>query len=70
MAAADDVVQEILKDLDGILMLNAWETTLLRGVREKAATLIDRDAGNPPTPNGDCSGADPDCTRDGGDSAV
>jgi len=70
MATSDDVVHQVLKDLDGILMLNAWEATLLRDVREKAAALADRTAGGPGPSKPEPSGTDPDCAGNGGDSAV
>ena len=41
MDTSDDVIREILKDLDGIVTLNAWEATLLRDVKQKAAALVE-----------------------------
>ena len=70
MATSDDVVREVLKDLDGILTLNAWEATLLRDVREKAAALADRRDGGTGASKPEPSGTDPDCAGNGGDSAV
>ena len=70
MATSDDVVREVLSDLDGILMLNAWEATLLRNVREKTAALAGGSAGGPAPSKPEPSGTDPDCVGDGGDSAV
>ena len=64
MDTSDDVIREILKDLDGMTTLNAWEAALLRHVKEKVAALI-ADSGRtppksspPPRETGtDCAGA-------------
>jgi len=67
---SDDAIREVLKDLDGILMLNAWEATLLRDVKEKAASLIGDGGGRPPTSNPPPRETGADCADGGGDSAV
>jgi len=58
------VIREILKDLDGMTTLNAWEAALLRHVKEKVAALIADSRRTPPKSSPppretgtDCAGA-------------
>ena len=67
---SDNAIREILKDLDGILTLNAWEATLLRDVKEKAANLIGDGGGHTPPSNPPPEETGADCVDGGGDSAV
>lgn len=70
MGTSDEVVREILKDLDGLAMLNAWEATLLANVKEKAAALIEDSGRHPPTSKPPPHETGTDCAGDGGDSVV
>jgi len=70
MGTPDDAAQAILKDLDGLLTLNAWEATLLRGAREKAAELLGTGHPPPPPTNPPPNDTGTDCVGDGGDSDV
>ena len=40
MGTREESVREIVKDLDGLLMLNEWEVTLVRDLRQKAEALL------------------------------
>ena len=70
MDTSDDVIREILKDLDGIVTLNAWEATLLRDVKQKAAALVADSGCTPPNSSPPPHETDTDCAGAGGGWAV
>jgi hypothetical protein len=47
MAAHDEAVKEILRGLDGLVMLSQWELTLAKDMREKMERLTEP-KGTPP----------------------
>jgi hypothetical protein len=46
MAVRDEAVKEILRGLDGLVMLSQWELTLAKDMREKMEQLTE----GPPDP--------------------
>ena len=70
MGTSDDVIRKILKDLDGLATLNAWQATILNDVKEKAAALIADSGRTPPNSNPPARETGTDCAGAGGASAV
>jgi len=48
MATRDEAVKEILRGLDGLVMLSQWELTLAKDMREKMEKLADGTQDPPP----------------------
>jgi hypothetical protein len=47
MATQDEAVKEILRGLDGLVMLSQWELTLAKDMREKMERLAEAPAEEP-----------------------
>jgi hypothetical protein len=45
MATEGDGLRDVVKSLDGLVMLAEWQLTLVKDVRDKAAALRSRRAG-------------------------
>jgi hypothetical protein len=51
MADADETAREVLKGLDGLVMLAEWQLSLAKDLREKASRLVVEDGnGSPENP--------------------
>jgi len=70
MGTSDDVIRKILKDLDGIATLNAWQASLLDDAKEKAAALIADSGRTPPKSSPPPRETGTDCAGAGGGWAV
>jgi hypothetical protein len=51
MAEVDEAAREVLKGLDGLVMLAEWQLSLVKDLREKASRLVAEDGkGSPEDP--------------------
>lgn len=55
MGKRDEELWEVVKGLDGLVMLSTWETTLLKDLRDKALQIATKEPGR-----GRRDGAPPD----------
>ena len=70
MGKRDEEMWEVVKGLDGLVMLSTWETTLLKDLRDKALQIATKGPAKG-RPDSDPPGAGAeDCGPSGGESVV